>query len=210
MQPLTYPLIDVPWAETRAQAVRQAFGPVTDVMHVMHSVAALHQVPPVHVLRFANRLGAGLDLLVTEGLSDATLIAGDQPARYRLELLTVVRTGDDWSANALRVVAESFVRLYGSRFMSVGETMSLSNPVAPVAAGSQLTRFAFLVPPKPIRDAAASLMSFVLDGTPMLPLWCTPVGEAELPIIDRLGHPAFGDRLEAASLAVDLCRPLLT
>jgi hypothetical protein len=215
---MAYPLTDVPWTDGRAQAMKQSFGAPKTVQHVVFSMAAAKRVPPIHVWEWPDRCGPNQTLLMTEGLSDVTLFDHTgNPAGFRLELLTVCNDaagradhrGRDFAGNMLRVVAESFVTLYGCRFMSVGETLSLTPTVQPVIPGATMTRFVFLPPPGALRACGERMLQFHITGQRVLTLWCAPIGEPELELLDRIGRDAFAGLLAEQSLAIDLQRPML-
>jgi hypothetical protein len=206
----TYPLPNTPWAASRAKAMEEAFGKAAGVLHHLSAFAAKDQAPQIHVWVWPDRAGPGKSLLMTEGLSDVELHKSNGArAGYRLELLTVSGAEPTWAANALRTVARSFVKLYGCLYMAQGHTMSLSNPVAPLAKGSKLTRFVFLQPPSMLLDQADRLLKLRIEDNPLLPLWCAGIAEEEIPLLTRWGQEEFARRLERQALVFDPMRPLL-
>jgi Suppressor of fused protein (SUFU) len=104
---------------------------------------------------------------------------------------------------------QGFVKLYDCLFMTLGHTMALSNPPAPLVKGSKLTRFVFLQPPSLLLKGGERLMTQQIEGKKLLALWCTGIAEEEIPLLTRLGDGEFARRLEKHSLVFDPTRPLL-
>lgn len=196
-----YPLIDVPWSESRATALESAFGPPASVQHVPFPFAVSRGTPPIHVWVWPNKFGLGKSLLVTEGLSDVALQNADgSEAEFRVELLTVSED-EKWAGNAIRYAAEVMILSYNRRFISIGQTMATANPPVPIFEDSDFSRFVFLVPPISIVDECEKLMAFKIHDKGLFLMWCNAVSESELETLKRVGDEEFGERLQAEALS---------
>jgi hypothetical protein len=195
-----YPLTDVPWADARASKLEEAFGPAASVFHVPFTQAAVAKVPPIHVWVWPDIPKRGLSLLITEGLSDVRLRDADgKDVPYAVEILTVT-SDPQWAASVLRAAGELIVSAYDRLFMSIGETMSMSNPIEPLAKRSKLTRLAFLVPPASLLKPCEALMGFKIRKRKLLVLWCVGISESELAFLESEGDEDLRDRLENEAL----------